>query len=270
MRLAGPPGTAWNGAVAPLANRAGLFERVESRRWPIPLSFWNERTLYGRIGGKVTKRMIVLFLSFLLAASAYAQMEDFSELVKNGSAKSVQAAIGHGADVNAWDKDDLTPLMEAAGFTENMEVITMLLKAGAHINAQNISGETPLMLAASRNQNPEVIMTLIKSGANIEERNLYGATALMYAAANNTNAAAIGALLAAGADVNAQDENLGLTPLMYAAKSNPNPQVILALLNAGADARARDGAGKTAFDYAQNNAQARGSAGYRQLQEASQ
>jgi len=61
----------------------------------------------------------------------------------------------------------------------------------------------------------------------------------------------------------------GMTPLMDAAMNNHNPEVITTLLKAGADAKAKDSAGKTAFDYAQNNEKLKGTDAYRKLQEAS-
>jgi ankyrin repeat protein len=49
-----------------------------------------------------------------------------------------------------------------------------------------------------------------------------------------------------------------------------HPEVITVLLKAGGDAKAKNSDGKTAFDYAQKNANLKGTDAYRQLQEASQ
>ncbi len=77
----------------------------------------------------------------------------------------------------------MTPLMCAAAFNQNPEVITTLLKAGADINAQNESASrmTALMWAAVNNQNPEVIMRLLKAGADAKAKNSAGKTAFDYA-----------------------------------------------------------------------------------------
>jgi len=158
---------------------------------------------------------------------------DFFELVMTGTPQSVQAAIRKGADVNAVDKDGMTPLMWAAYNNRNPEVITTLLKAGADINATVSAGGTALMWAAQSNQNPEVITTLLK----------------------------------AGADINARNQS-GLTALMYAAHKNENPEMIIALLKAGADAKAKDSAGRTAFDHAQDNEKLKGTDTYWKLSEA--
>jgi ankyrin repeat protein len=90
----------------------------------------------------------------------------------------------------------------------------------------------------------------------------------MYAASSNQNTEVIAALLKAGADVNVQIKD-GWTPLMIAAGKNQNPEVIMVLLGAGADAKAKNSEGKTAFDYAKNNAKLNGTDAFRQLQEAS-
>ena len=184
------------------------------------------------------KRIVIaVVLAVLLAALAYAQTTDFFALVKTGMPQDVQAAIDKGADVNARDTTrDFTPLMYAASFNPNPDVITVLLKAGADIKARSNSGTTALMAAAG-DQSPEVITVLLKAGSDINAHNGAGATALM-----------------------------------YAAGVNQNPEVIMMLLKAGADAKAKDSIGQTAFDYAQDNAnhaQLKDTDALKQLEEAS-
>jgi ankyrin repeat protein len=79
---------------------------------------------------------------------------DFFELVGTGTPQSVQAAINQGADVNARDMYERTPLMLATEYNQNPEVIITLLDAGADVNARDNYVETPLMWAARFNQNP--------------------------------------------------------------------------------------------------------------------
>lgn len=76
----------------------------------------------------------------------------------------------------------------------------------------------------------------------------------------------ISALVQAGADLNVRDR-YGLTSLMFAARCNKNPEVIMTLLKAGADTKKKDNEGKTAFDYAQDNEQLKGTGTYWRLQE---
>lgn len=53
------------------------------------------------------------------------------------------------------------------------------------------------------------------------------------------------------------------------AEFNPNPEVITKLLKAGADPKAKDKDGRTAFDYAKDNAKLKGTEALKQLEEAS-
>ena len=64
-----------------------------------------------------------------------------------------------------------------------------------------------------------------------------------------------------------RDDN-GMTALMWAAADNQNPDVINRLLKAGADAKAKDNQGKSAFDYAQDNAGLNGTYAERKLEDA--
>jgi ankyrin repeat protein len=99
---------------------------------------------------------------------------------------------------------------------------------------------------------PADITQALRTGADPNAVDFVGRTVLMLAATSNPDPAVITALAKAGAKVNARGPQ-GWTPLMMAAYGNPNPAVVLALLAAGADPRLRSNAGRTAFDYAQDN-----------------
>jgi len=181
------------------------------------------------------KRIIfVAILSFFTLSSTSAQTANFRELVKTGTPLDVQAAITKGADVNAQDKDEssTTPLMLAAAFNPNPEVITILINAGADIQAQSGDGFTALMCAAANNKNPEMITILINAGADIQAQSGDGFTALM------------------------------------CAVNNQNPEGITTLLKAGADAKAKSKEGKTAFNYAQDNEKLKDTNAYWALSDA--
>ena len=70
-----------------------------------------------------------------------------------------------------------------------------------------------------------------------------------------------------GANIEARGER-ERTPLMYTAWFNQNPEVITTLLDAGADGKVRDIDGKTAFDYAKENEQLKGTDEYWRLNDA--
>jgi len=76
----------------------------------------------------------------------------------------------------------------------------------------------------------------------------------MCAAAANPSSEVITTLIKAGANVNDKTNTHGKTALIIAAQNSKNPAVIIELINAGADAKVLDSDGKTAFDYAKENA----------------
>jgi ankyrin repeat protein len=172
-----------------------------------------------------------------------------------------------GAYIDDRDIHDCTPLMYAAEFNENPDVVTALLEAGAKLNDRDELDMTPLMYAAWFNENPDVTTALVKAGAKIDDYDGLGMTPLMLAAEFNKNSNVIVALLKAGADVNEHDD-LDMTPLIYAAEHNENPEVISALLQAGANANFKSYNGMTALDYAEKNPKLKGTLAYDELKNA--
>ncbi len=69
-------------------------------------------------------------------------------------------------------------------FLHQARETTVLLAAAADVNALNIFGGTPLMYAAEYNPNPDVITTLLKAGADAKAKDKAGKTAFDYAQAN--------------------------------------------------------------------------------------
>lgn len=90
--------------------------------------------------------------------------------------------LERGADPNASDRDNQTPLMifSTAGNTDG---ITLLLDHGAKINAQDSTGHTALM-AAAVNGRVDAVRLLLKNGANTSIRAADGKTARDYAVHN--------------------------------------------------------------------------------------
>jgi ankyrin repeat protein len=88
------------------------------------------------VKNQIATGIVVIFI----AASLHAQAKSFSEIVRTGTVQQIQAAIDQGADVNARDRDKRTPLMWAAQFSRNVEVVLLLLDAGAEVNARDKDG----------------------------------------------------------------------------------------------------------------------------------
>ena len=139
----------------------------------------------------------------------------------------VKYLIFEGADVNAKDKDNMTPIHYAAR-SENVEVVKYLISKGLDVNAKNDYDSTPLHLAVHRGGkfDIEMIKYLVSEGADVNARNSYGKTPLHIAAyagvysdneKENKVVKFVEYLISEGADVNAKD-NYGNTPLDIAKK----------------------------------------------------
>ena len=86
--------------------------------------------------------------------------------ISAGGVENINALLRQGADVNALDKNGLTPLHYAA-VMGSPEKVDALLRAGAIANAKDKGGQTPLDWAEeSSYKNPEEIkLTLKLAGA---------------------------------------------------------------------------------------------------------
>ena len=152
------------------------------------------------------------------------------DAVEQGDAKRVSDLLEKGADANAQDRYDRTPLLclcvcEKGESPAVIEVFEVLIKAGADVNVKYAHDDMPLHHAAMHFENPVVIEAMLAKGANVKAKNVYGETPLHYAAMCNANPAVSEALLEKGADANAKDNN-GKTPLFHAEMHNANPVVI--------------------------------------------
>jgi len=135
----------------------------------------------------------------------------------NCSVSMVRLLIEKGADINAKNNDEETPLHRAV-WQSNLDVIRLLIEKGATVNAKGNGGRIPLHEAAFKG-NPEVVRLLIEKGATVNAKDSEGKTPLYWAAtAINGIPDIIRLLIEKGADVNAKNNN-GITPL-YVAKVN--------------------------------------------------
>jgi ankyrin repeat protein len=166
--------------------------------------------------------------------------------------KFIKALIERGADINARDNLQATPLLKVLdkGKGYALEVIKCLLENGADINAQNSMGMTPLLLAllcSKKEVNNELIECLLNYNPDVTIANENGTTPLHLVPLRNS-IKFIKALIERGADINARDKLLQATPLLkvldWRGRQN-DMEVIKCLLENGADINARDKYGKT-------------------------
>lgn len=165
------------------------------------------------------KVLLLIFLFFISTPVAFAKIskDDFFKLLKTGTPEQVQQSINDGFDVNTKMKK--TPTNTASYFFNGNLIVTNIIPVDTPYY-----GKTPLIYAAGFSNNPDIIKTLIKNGANIEEKDDLSTTPLMLAVANNKNIEVIKVLVDNNANVDEISSN-GLSPFYYAAAFSP-PQVI--------------------------------------------
>ena len=188
----------------------------------------------------------------------------------------VTALVRAGADLDAPDARGRTPLGFAEKFSVTPAIVAALREAVTDANARS-EKTTPSADAEPvscgrwntaaffrRATSDDVARCLETQDPNARNRN--GRTPMHYAA-QSASPALVAALAQAGAELNAPDAKGGWTPLHLAAWFSTTPSVVAALLSAGADPAARDKAGKTPWDYAQENAALEGTPPYWRLNE---
>ena len=99
---------------------------------------------------------------------------------KEGNIKAVKQFLADGADVNARNEEECTPLHEAA-FLGHKEIAELLIDKGAELNIKDDDGVTPLHMAVVSIGQKDIIELLITNGADINAKNKRGSTPLDWA-----------------------------------------------------------------------------------------
>ena len=140
--------------------------------------------LQGFNKGKEMKKVAFTVFLILLSCQLALFSADIFTVAGSGTVAQVLQAIKAGADLNARAENGKTPLMYAANYNTNPDVLSVLIKAGADVNLRDGEGSTPLMYAAGFNTNDEVLERLIEAGADISAEDDYGLTIFGYAKEN--------------------------------------------------------------------------------------
>jgi ankyrin repeat protein len=199
------------------------------------------------------------------------QMYQFHQAAADGDIERVKQLISEGADVNAKDEGDNTPLCHAVR-KGMMEMVQLLVKAGADVNAgswpplceavdkndiviakylighgANVNSPedwTPLQEAPYIDNNIEMIELLIAKGANINA----GEWTALHGAVKEGRRDIVELLIQKGADVNAKGKG-GYTPLYYSIQKEDLDMAKL-LITKSADINSKDNDGRTPLHYA--------------------
>jgi len=161
---------------------------------------------------------------------------------------SVKALLKAGADVDAWDNDNMTPLLLAFPSAMDGRVAQLLLEHGASVHVRNKNGQTPLHLAASRWVFFDVGALMLKLGADVNAQDNEDMTPLHFVSRSDYRGRDAQVLLEHGARVHMQNKD-GQTPLHLASEELLSDVVAL-LLTFGADVDAQDNKGMTPLHYA--------------------
>lgn len=173
---------------------------------------------------------------------------------KNGNDWEVSQLIALGADVNLKDNQNWTALMYAVRFQENVNIVDMILTAGADVKCTNSFGNSALIIAAYYNNNPEILKRLVEY-YDSSSKELLKAFVLLITSDENKNymqTSKLNVFINHSTPINSFYN--GKTPLMYAAKFCKSTDTIKLLLENDAIITLRSTEGKTAFDYAKENA----------------
>merc|ERR1711899_36826 len=138
-----------------------------------------------------------------------------------------------GADVNAKDSYDYTPIMYAAKGTSSkaLDAVKYLVKKGAELNAKNYYDSTAVELAVLAD-NGEIVKFLVQKGAEDDLSNL-----LMLAVRYGKELTkSVKVLVNLGADVNKVCQHTKDTMLIIAAQKN-HMEIVKILLEKGADSQ---------------------------------
>ena len=101
-------------------------------------------------------------------------------LTKDRVPEAIEFLVNHGANIEAVDSDNKTPLHYAAKKDENLVIANYLLDRGARVNTTYSKHQTPLIIAAKKGA-LVLVKLLLDHGANITIRDNDQKSALDYA-----------------------------------------------------------------------------------------
>lgn len=161
-------------------------------------------------------------------------------VAKRGQVSCARTLLKHGADADATDMSDRTPLYIAAKqYDDNSEMLKLLVGEGAGVNhAAEGQGNGEPLHAAAQHGHINNVRSLIALGANVNAENAYHNTALHFVLGRHAQdpriVPVLRVLLNAGAHPDGTDMPNGYRPL-HKAMENDNWEAVCMLLAFGAN-----------------------------------
>lgn len=172
------------------------------------------------------------------------------EAVRLNNYDLVKYLISQKADTTKVYADGNTILLYALKEKVRDAIIAVLLQNGADVNARDTKNQTPLMLALMAN-NLDWVNLLLDNFADISSKTPNGKTMLSFALENNVSTEILQALLAKGANVNMTDDDGTVVALK--AMSLGRFDVVQLFLQNGADVNLKNQNNENLLTYVLEN-----------------
>ncbi|MEO7267921.1 MAG: ankyrin repeat domain-containing protein [Knoellia sp.] len=172
-----------------------------------------------------------------------------------GDADAAALALRAGADLEARDAQERTPLLLAATF-DHVEVAHLLVAMGASADALDARHDTPWLVTGVTGS-VEMLEALLPAGPDLTIRNRYGGVSVI-PASERGHVDYVRRVVRTGIDVDHVND-LGWTALLEAVilgdGGERHQEIVRILLDAGADPAIEDKDGVTALEHARRKGQ---------------
>ncbi len=155
-------------------------------------------------------------------------------------------------DIESVDYEGNNVLMYAVRNQYDVRIPLLIFNETKNINVENNDRFSALMFAALYSPFSELLVTILESGATVNRRNASGQSCLMLSTLNISNPNSTQLLLDYGARTNDLDTE-GKSAIIYAGQYSIYLEHVRALLNDEADRYAVDISGNSFFDYVEKN-----------------
>jgi len=180
---------------------------------------------------------------------------DLLTAARDGDLAALTAAVADGADLEARDSRERTPLLLAATH-DHVDVATALVAAGADVDALDDRHDTPWLVTGVTGS-VKMMRALLPAEPDMTIRNRFGGIALI-PACERGHVDYVREVLKTGIKVDHVND-LGWTGLLeaivYGDGGEPYQDIVEALIDAGADVNLADSQGVTPLAHARERGQ---------------